>query len=168
MSAKERAMTLRTVLTFALAASLSACTTETGTAIDFGPSGTASLAIVTPSNGACIAVPEGTIDPVIPLSFTVDNFLLRPPGYCLSNSLVQCGRVRVSVNGVYNNEGGSATVDVQLRKLADRYKDIVISASLVNDVGELYLQRDADAGDDGGAGKPVTAEITVSVKKACP
>src|SRR5690606_5356593 len=89
-----------------------------------GPSGPPSLRLIEPVPNrrgvACAAI--GTeVDARVSLVFAVRELVLRPPGACGSRQ--QCGHLELWVDGVLNNESAVPTIDLLLRKLADRYHD---------------------------------------------
>ncbi|MCK6593396.1 MAG: hypothetical protein L6Q76_38045, partial [Polyangiaceae bacterium] len=92
-----------------------------------------SLSIVLPAEGACIEVADDP-DARIPVQVVVSDLVLRPPGLC--GSATECGHLVVRVNGVLNNVGASAAIDVLHGKLASPYGDLEIVVEAVDDEGE--------------------------------
>lgn len=151
------------VLGLIVAGGAATCAEETAPTVDVGPVGTVFLNIKSPLSGQCIVVPAGA-DPTVPIEVDVRDpengnatFILRPPGNC--GTYGHCGRVALEVNGVENNEGATSVVDLLLRKLADRYTNLTVKATLVNDEGVPFANTDG--------GEPVSATVTFKSAKPC-
>src|SRR5690349_10481615 len=77
--------------------------------------------------------------------------------------ITHCGHVKLTVNGIDNNVGATNVVDVLLRKLANRYTDLTLTVTLLNDLGEPWT-----GGLDGGATfDVVTASVAITTKESC-
>lgn len=163
----------------ALAVTAFGCSSETTTTTpDAGittVSSDAKLVVVSPLDGACFPVPQGS-DATIPLTlaFTKANgspasVYLRAAGFCSSIPNAICGHIVVKVDGVVNNQGATQTVNVLLRKFANPYQTFGITVELVGDQGEtLLVARPDDAGKtDLDAGITLQASLTVDARKSC-
>jgi hypothetical protein len=141
------------------------CTDETTVPIDAGePPSLAIDALLdatgersVPLDKACVEVRPGD-EPTFSLALDVRNVLLRPPGLCAQATsyggggaygvggaggaggaeeiiVLPCGHLLLTVNGQENNKTTSASVDVLLRKLANRYTDLHIEIIAIDDFG---------------------------------
>ncbi|MCC6555849.1 MAG: hypothetical protein IT372_23040, partial [Polyangiaceae bacterium] len=148
------------LLVAALALAVSGCSDDTTSTAVAGPTGNPKLAILSPKDGACVAIGSG-IDATIPVEIKVENLYLRPPGAC--GVYKQCGHLVLRVNGVENNRGSATVIDVLLRKLADRYAGLTISVEVINDAGEPILA----VLTDGAEPAPLMRSVTVTTQVAC-
>ena len=107
-----------------VALAAAACSSESTTAVDVGPTGDPTIVFAAPSSEApqpvCVAVGSEE-DPRVPLLVDTTELVLRPPGAC--GYYVQCVHLDLTVDGVPNNESPAPAIDLLLRKLADRYHD---------------------------------------------
>ena len=145
---------------FALAFAPGCGDDETTTTASVGPTGNPQLAIISPKDGACIAI--GTEpDATIPIQIGVTGLYLRPPGAC--GVYEQCGHLVLRVNGLENNRGAAPLIDVQMRKLADRYADLTIAIEVIDDTGMAILSKpDKDA-----EAVPLVKSITLMTRASC-
>lgn len=164
----------------AFAVTACGCTSETTTTTtaDAGPTTVAfdaTMKIVSPLDGACFPVPDGT-DATIPITVEFRNsngspadVFLRPSGFCSAVPSGICGHLVVTVNGVVNNDGVTHTVNVLLRKFATPYQVFSINVALVADAGNtLLVARPNDAGvTDLDTGTTLQASLTVDAQKSC-
>lgn len=137
--------------------SVAGCSSDTVTAPDLGPTGNPTLTILSPTNGACIAVgsdPNATVS----VQTAVTNVLLRPPGACAG--IAQCGHLELTVNGVANSQSAATSVDVLLRKLADRTTDLTVEITLVDESGAPLLDHSATP-------RPLRAAVVVTTRASC-
>jgi hypothetical protein len=138
-------------------AGLAACSSDDATPPDVGPTGDPAITIVAPTNGTCI--PIGTDpDATISVETAVTELLLRPRGAC--GSVVQCGHLVATVNGVANNESGGTVIEVLLRKLAVRAADLTIEVSVIDDFGDPIL-------DKSDTPKPLKQTVLVTTRASC-
>jgi hypothetical protein len=114
--------------------------------------------IVHPAEGACISVGDDP-KPRILVQVSVEDLLLRPPGLC--GSTAGCGHLEVRVNGVLNNIGSAAVMDVLLEKLAAPFGERAIEVRAVNDAGEPLMNTGVTPST------PVTATVNVTTKFSC-
>lgn len=161
------AMSGRTAFALLLVASAAACSEEETAARPTGPTGTVSFSLVSPGDGACVAIGDD-VQARVPLLVAVENFLLRPPGAC--GSAIQCGHLRVRADGLDNSFGASPAVELDLGKLAQPYHDgalhagtnepnlLPVEVTLLGDDGEPWL-------DDEGT--PLQAAIKLAIKPTC-
>ncbi|WP_437338804.1 hypothetical protein [Sorangium sp. So ce394] len=154
---------LALVLVAGLAGASGCSDDETSTAP--GPTGVPELEIVSPKDGACVAIGEpsdASSDdvPTVPISVTVSELLLRPPGTCLTYR--QCGHLVLSVGGERNNAAAGRVIDVRLGALdpEERYGELEITVAAVSDAGEPIL---------GGESKqePLTRSLSLTVAPSC-
>jgi hypothetical protein len=142
------------LLSLAIAAALAAgaaapfgCSSDDTTSQTTTPKGDMALAIVTPDDGACVAVGESAAG-LLPIRVTTENIDLRPPGLC--GAATQCGHLGLYVDGTLNNRGSSAVVPVRLDALgetpAERLRTITIIVRLLDDAGTMVLDPTSDAG----------------------
>jgi hypothetical protein len=107
-----------------LALGAAACSSESTTAIDVGPTGDPTIVFADPSSSdaqpVCVAV-GSEADARVPLLVDTTELVLRPPGAC--GYYVQCVHLDLTVDGVSNDESAAPAIDLLLRKLADRYHD---------------------------------------------
>ncbi|MBI4703607.1 MAG: hypothetical protein HY744_21050 [Deltaproteobacteria bacterium] len=153
------------------AAVLLACSADESAPVVVGPTGAPALAIVEPlgtaQSPACASI--GT-DPGYRLLVLVapTELLLRPPGLC--GEAVQCGHLELYVEGVLNNRGSCAAIELLLRRLADRYHDGSIHARTGEpDVLHVRVDVVGDAGDPllDRTGKPLSAETVLVTVPDC-
>ncbi len=171
-------------LCLVLPMALAACTSTTEPTTDVGPTGPASLAFVDPAPGgapACRAI--GTdVTARVPLLLATTNVILRPPNAC--GTFVQCGHLKLFVDGQLNNEAAALGVDVLIGKLANPYHDGTIHAGtgkpdvlhvevdlfqnpLITDQnGNSYFAAETPMLDP--RGKPLVASTELIVVPACP
>ncbi|AUX32290.1 uncharacterized protein SOCE836_044270 [Sorangium cellulosum] len=154
---------LALVLVAGLAGASGCSDDETSTAP--GPTGVPQLEIVSPKDGACVAIGEPSDassddGPTVPISVTVSELLLRPPGTCLTYR--QCGHLVLSVDGERNNAAAGRVIDVRLGALdpEERYGELEITIAAVSDAGEPIL---------GGESKqePLTRSLSLTVAASC-
>jgi uncharacterized membrane protein YgcG len=148
-------------LTAALGAALLALPAGCGDDDDTGGGATAtspSISIVLPVAGQCIAVGDDP-DARIPVQVRTQDLFLRPPGLC--GETAGCGHLVVKVNGVVNNVGSSAVIDVLHRELASPYGDLEIEVEAVNDKGEPLMNTSKTPSE------PVKASVNVTTQFAC-
>jgi hypothetical protein len=107
-----------------LAFGSAACSEESATEIDVGPTGEPSIAFVAPSSAdpqpLCVVVGDEP-DARIAMLVETAELVLRPPGAC--GYYQQCGHLDLFVDDVLNNESAVPALELLLRKLADRYHD---------------------------------------------
>jgi uncharacterized membrane protein YgcG len=163
----------------ALSVAAYGCSSDTTTSTPDGGITTvafdANLSVASPTDGACFPVPDGT-DPMIPLTVAFKTqsgapaaVYLRAAGFCTTLPNAVCGHLVVKVDGVVNNEGGTPTVNVLLRKFATPYQTFAITVELVGDDGNtLLVARPDDAGAfDLDAGITLRSSLTVDARKSC-
>lgn len=98
-------------------------------------------------------------DAHIPVQVKVADLVLRPPGVC--GGAAGCGHLVLRVNGVANNIGASAVIDVLHRKLAAPYADLEISVEVANDAGEPLMNTSVTPST------PVVATVKITTKATC-
>ncbi len=149
---------------------LGGCTTTTDQAIDTGPTGPPSITLIDPkpsATPACRAI-GSDVQAHVPLVLDVVNIVLRPPGGC--SGITQCGHLRLSVGGIFNDESAAKSIDLLVGKLANPYHDGSTNAGTGKaDVLDLAI----DAVDDNGVamlgadGKPLHVATTLIVAASC-
>jgi hypothetical protein len=160
------ALSLAALVAYAAAS----CLDETTPSTVVVATGTPSISIYAPGDGACIPLTGGK-DDFITVAVTVDNstFYLRPPGAC--TNLGNCGHLQLDVDGVYNNSSATSLVDVIFEgKIANHFGEKTLTVTLVDDNGNPWLQSvDGDAGDGGDAGPngPFSASVKIVGKTSC-
>lgn len=148
---------------------LAGCTTDDTAAPDIGPTATPEVTILSPTDGACIVVAD-IPDPVVVVRASVADkygqatLELMPPGSCIHD---QCGHLVLAANGVFNSTSATTTMELLLRKLANRYTDIELSVAAVHDDGTPFVVggMETDAGHTGG--EPVVARVKIKTAASC-
>jgi hypothetical protein len=113
----------RALVFAALCAATMGCSDDQAAAVDVGPSGPPSVRFTNPASGGdpvCVDVPADD-DVRIPLQVRVEELLLRPPGGC--GVFAQCGHLALSADGLLNNESSVRTIELLMRKIANRTHD---------------------------------------------
>ncbi|MBM4376101.1 MAG: hypothetical protein FJ095_13545 [Deltaproteobacteria bacterium] len=158
-----RRLTTRSLLLGALGA----CSEDDLIVPPTGPMGPVSFAVVSPSDGDCVAIGDD-VRARVPVLISTENFLLRPPGAC--GSAAQCGYVRLRADGRDNQLAASRALELDLGKLAQPYRDgsihpgtgapylLELELTLLGDDGEPWL--DAE-------GSPLSASLAIAVKHTC-
>jgi hypothetical protein len=121
---------------------------------DIGPTGNPKLTITLPRDGDCVAIGDG-VGVTVPISFAVEQLLLRPPGAC--GAYAQCGYARLLLNGAENNKGSGPVVELNLP--ADKYAEMQLTVEIIqSSTGKTMLDEE---------GKPVAAQITITTAESC-
>ncbi|XXT24804.1 hypothetical protein WME94_25050 [Sorangium sp. So ce429] len=154
---------LALVLAAALAGA-SGCSDDEGESVP-GPTGTPALEIVTPKDGACVAIgappaAPSADEPTIPIRVSVSQLLLRPPGTC--GTYAQCGHLELSIGGEKNSAAAGLVIDARLGELdpEERYGELTIAVTIVSDAGVPLL---------GGESRkePLTRSLSLTVAESC-
>jgi hypothetical protein len=183
-AARDYAQVVPRLFTCLLPCALLACTNSTETTSDVGPAGPPSLAFADPAPGgspACRAI-GSNVTAHVPLLLSAPNVILRPPFAC--GAFVQCGYVKLFVNGQLNNEAAALGVDLLIGKLANPYHDGSIHAGtngpdvlnlevrlfenpiFTDDAGNGFYGPEAPM--HGADGKQLVATTQIIVVPACP
>src|SRR5689334_4751079 len=129
MSRRALAFSVVFLVCAAAAAGAASCSTETIPSTAVCDTGTPSLGIVSPVEGACLAVSGGS-DAYIPVVVNAANFQIRPPGTC--SGCANCGHLLLRVNDVDNNASSSSVVDVDFQgKLPGHFGDFKLTVELM-------------------------------------
>jgi hypothetical protein len=144
-----------------VAVGVASCTTpETTVVVPGCTTSEPTLSIVSPVNGACWAVSAGD-DAYVPVVVSAGNFLLRPPGQCTGCD--NCGHLRLSVNGVVNNDSATSVVDVLFSgAIPDHFQTMKLTVDLVDDCGRPWQSVDGGVACDAGppdAGHPDAGNV---------
>ncbi|WP_437693226.1 hypothetical protein [Sorangium sp. So ce176] len=158
-------MVARLALVLAAGLAVAAGCSDEETASAPGPTGTPEIAIVSPKDGACVAIGAPSADPsagepTIPIHVGISQLLLRPPGTCGTYS--QCGHLVLSLDGEENSAGAGRVIDVRLGQLdaEERHGEHTITVAVVSDTGEPIL---------GGENRqePLTRSLSLTIAASC-
>jgi uncharacterized membrane protein YgcG len=171
MSRRALAFSVVFLVCAAAAAGAASCSTETVASTAVCDIGTPTLGIVSPVEGACLAV-SGGADAYIPVVVNAANFQIRPPGSC--SGCANCGHLRLRVNDEDNNASSSSVVDVDFQgKIPGHFGDFKLTVELMDDCGNPWAPPAVDGGVldcDAGPAKnvtPLVASVTVTTKPTC-
>lgn len=117
-----------------------ACSDDPPPAVFVGLTDPPSIAVVSPAEGACVAVGESAesgVPPVIVVE--TEGLLLRPPGTC--GTLVQCGSLVLRAGGVEIARTSARAVELDLTKLEERLGPVEVEVEVLNDAGVPLLDQ---------------------------
>lgn len=147
--------------TFAFLGLLAAASATTGCGDDGGdetttvPLGPPAVAITVPEPGACLELDENN---AVRVKIVLQNWSLRPPGYC-GGIYQQCGFAVFFADGQEVARSASLVTNLSLAALASPAGSHTVRVELRNDADEVQLDRE---------GEPLVAEVEFSALESCP
>jgi len=120
-----------------------------------GVSGPPRLAITNPTDGSCVILSDEE-QPVVRVHIAIENWALRPYGYC-GMQYLQCGFAVYLVDGEEAKRSASLVTDVPFDGAASPVGQHVLRVELRNDADEVVLDE---------VENPLVREVVVNAVEA--